>query len=93
MSDITFDQFRQNVKAFYKQRIRSFIEPHIISVLNKYRDYTLIKYNDHSFTNEIESTLQYYIQMGMDSKIVYEVYNDIIAEYSKSILNEPFNRV
>lgn len=83
MSEITFNQFRQNVKAHYKRIIRDTIEPQVLRLFHKYEDLVITQYNNDSLKYELSQLLNYYIDSrGMDSYIVYEVYDEIANEYN-----------
>ena len=85
MSETTFNQFRQNVKAYYKRTIRDSIEPRVLDIFHKYEDLLMTKYNSDSLKCELRALLDYYIEYcGMDDHIVYDVYNEIAEEYNNN---------
>ena len=92
MSETTFNQFRQNVKAYYKRTIRNSIEPHVLDIFHKYDSLVMNKYNSDSLKYELYQLLDYYIDScGMDYYIVYDVYNEIAEEYNNkhNLQSEP----
>lgn len=92
MSEITFNQFRQNVKAYYKRTIRDSIEPHVLDIFHKYEDLLITKYNSDSLKCELHTLLNYYIEYcGMDDHIVYDVYNEIAEEYNSKYNSQSEN--
>ena len=83
MSEITFNQFRQNVKAYYKRTIRDSIEQRVLDIFHKYEDRLMTKHSSDSLKCELQALLNYYIEYcGMDDHIVYDVYNEIAEEYN-----------
>ena len=84
MSETTFNQFRQNVKAYYKRTIRDSIEQRVLDIFHKYEDRLMTKHSSDSLKCELSALLNYYIKYcGMDDHIVYDVYNEIAEEYNK----------
>jgi len=83
MNETTFNQFRQNVKAYYKRTIRDSIEQRVLDIFHKYEDRLMTKYNSDSLKCELQALLNYYIEYcGMDDHIVYDVYNEIAEDYN-----------
>ena len=75
--------FRNNLKNYYKASVRSTIEQSVLNVLHKYEDIVMTSYYNDSLRYDLNQILSYYIDAcGMDNRIVYEVYKDIIDDYN-----------
>ncbi len=85
MSETTFSQFRQNVKAYYKRIIKSSIEPQVLNIFHKYESFPMTSSVSDSLRTELKQLMNHYIDTcGMDSYTVYEAYNEIASEYNNN---------